>query len=68
LELTNLPEGVTHADITAVVRGGIVLDVFLRRNDGAARVSFVHAEDAEAYYKYVCKHDIYIRDRRVMAP
>ncbi|KAI9167342.1 Negative regulator of differentiation 1 [Paramyrothecium foliicola] len=65
LQFSNLPDGVTHADITAVVRGGQLLDVFLRRRDGTATVSFLHGDDANAYYAYVRRNDLYINDKRV---
>lgn len=63
--LCHLPEAVTHADITAVVRGGLVLDVFVRSKDKTASVSFLHQEDARAFYEYVRKNDLYINQKRV---
>ncbi|KAF7556124.1 hypothetical protein G7Z17_g1574 [Cylindrodendrum hubeiense] len=38
--LCNLAEGVTHADITAAIRGGQLLDVYLRHRDRTASVSW----------------------------
>jgi hypothetical protein len=63
--LTNLPEGTTHADITNAVRGGMLLDVFLRTNERSAAVSFLHAVDARKFFDHVRKHDMYIKNKRV---
>ncbi len=65
IQLMGLPEGVAHADITAVVRGGMVLDVFLRTGDRSAMVSFLHAVDARAFFNHAKKHDLYIKKKRV---
>jgi hypothetical protein len=63
--ISNLPEGTTHADITDAVRGGILLDVFLRTHDRAVAVSFLHAADARYFFDHVRKHDLYIKNKRV---
>lgn len=65
--LTNLAEGVTHADVTRVVRGGQLLDVYLRANDRTVAVSFLHAVDARAFFDHVKKNDLYIKNKRVRA-
>lgn len=62
LFFANLPEGTTHKDILDVVRGGRVLDVYLRKG-GSATVSFV--EGASEFLAYARKRDIYIRQKRV---
>ncbi|KAG6040458.1 hypothetical protein E4U41_000498 [Claviceps citrina] len=51
--LCNLPKGTTLADITSVVRGGFLLDIFLRTKDNTCSLSFLHAGDAQAFYDYV---------------
>lgn len=63
--LFNLPEGTTHAHIASAVRGGQLLDIFLRAHDRSAQVSFLNAADAKAFYDHVRRHDLYIRQRRV---
>lgn len=65
IQLSNLAEGTTHADITNAVRGGILLDVFLRSNDRTATVSFLQPTDAKKFLEHVRKHDMYIRNKRV---
>lgn len=63
--LANLAEGTTHADITNAVRGGMLLDVFLRSHERCAAVSFLHSADARKFYEHVRRHDLYIRNKRV---
>ncbi|CAM1502828.1 Fc.00g076040.m01.CDS01 [Cosmosporella sp. VM-42] len=63
--LLELPDAITHADLTSAIRGGQLLDVYLRRRERSASVSFLHAEDAKAFYDHVRKHDLYIKDKRV---
>lgn len=63
--LTNLAEGTTHADITDAVRGGLLLDIFLRSRDRAVALSFLHAADARAFFDHVRKNDLYIKNKRV---
>lgn len=63
--LNNLAEGVTHADITEAVRGGQLLDIYLRPQDRMATVSFLQANDARAFFDHVRRHDIYIKHKRV---
>lgn len=61
----NLPENATHKDITDVVRGGMLLDVFLRATEHVAQVSFLREEDAVRFYDHARKNDVYIRNKRV---
>jgi len=65
LQLANLADGTTHADIANAVRGGILLDIFLRNHDRSATVSFLKSEDARKFYDHVRRHDLYIRNKRV---
>ncbi|KLU89037.1 hypothetical protein MAPG_08015 [Magnaporthiopsis poae ATCC 64411] len=65
IQISNLPDGATHADITAVVRGGLLLDIFMRQHDRSATVSFLHAADARAFLDHCKRNDLYIRNKRV---
>ncbi|KAK4043261.1 hypothetical protein C8A01DRAFT_32578 [Parachaetomium inaequale] len=65
LQLSNLADGTTHADIVNAVRGGMLLDIFLRNHDRAVSVSFLNSEDAKKFYDHVRRHDLYIRNKRV---
>ncbi len=64
-QLSNLAEGTTHADITGAVRGGLLLDIFLRGNERSATVSFLNSDDARRFYDHVRRHDLYIKNKRV---
>lgn len=65
VNLGGLDKATTHADITAVVVGGPLLDIFLRTRDRICSVSFVDDGDANAFYHYARKNDLYIRGKRV---
>jgi len=66
--LANLPEAVTHADIVDVVRGGMLLDIYLRTHDRAASVSFLKEAHAQEFYRHVKRQDLYIGGKRVIDP
>jgi hypothetical protein len=60
--ITNLPERTTHKDLVNIVRGGRLLDIFLR-NDRTATISFV--EGAAEFLFYAKRTDIYLYTKRV---
>lgn len=62
--ITGLSEGTTHADITAAVRGGLLLDIHLRTFEKAATVSFLHASSAQTFLQHSRRHDLYINSKR----
>ncbi|KAJ8119966.1 hypothetical protein ONZ43_g3203 [Nemania bipapillata] len=47
------------------MRGGQLLDVYLRGAEHTASVSFVREDDATRFYEYARKSDIYIKNKRV---
>lgn len=59
---TNLSDKTTHKDITDLVRGGRLLDIYLR-NDRCATVSFV--EGATDFMAYAKRNDLYLHTKRV---
>ncbi|KAK3898773.1 hypothetical protein C8A05DRAFT_37637 [Staphylotrichum tortipilum] len=63
--LTGLADGTTHAELANAVRGGLLLDIFLRSHERAASISFLHSADAKKFYDHVRRHDLYIRNKRV---
>lgn len=65
IQLSNLPEATTHAEIAGVIRGGMLLDIYLRSNDRVAAISFLEEEHAKAFFHYVKRNDLYIRGKRV---
>ncbi|ORX99218.1 hypothetical protein BCR34DRAFT_606690 [Clohesyomyces aquaticus] len=60
--ITNLSDRTTHKDLTNIMRGGRLLDIFLR-NDRSATVSFV--EGAREFLAYAKKNDIYLHTKRL---
>jgi hypothetical protein len=60
--ITNLPDRTTHKDLAGVIRGGRLLDIFLR-TDRTATVSFV--EGAAEFLAYTKRTDVYLHAKRV---
>ncbi|KAF5634438.1 RNA binding protein Nrd1 [Fusarium sp. NRRL 25303] len=65
VRLLNVPDGVTHGDVAAVIRGGPVLEIFLRGKDNTATVSFLHEADACAFIENCRTDGLYIKDRKI---
>ena len=65
LVLKNLSDRITHKDIVDVVRGGAVLDIYLRTNERTASVSFVEGATAQNFMNHAKRNDIYIHGKRV---
>ncbi|KAF5578302.1 RNA binding Nrd1 [Fusarium subglutinans] len=63
--LLNVPDGITHGDVAAVIRGGPVLEIFLRNKDNTATVSFLHEADACAFIENCRAAGLYIKDRKI---
>ena len=63
--IKNLSDRTTHKDITDVIRGGAVLDIFLRSNERSASVSFLEGSAAQDFMNYVRRNDVYIHGKRV---
>ncbi|KAL8922624.1 MAG: hypothetical protein Q9172_003498 [Xanthocarpia lactea] len=61
--LQNLPDPVTHSEIVNVVRGGLLLDVYLRSQDRSASVSFVDGSAAQDFMSYMKRNHVYIHGR-----
>ncbi|PVI06202.1 hypothetical protein DM02DRAFT_38092 [Periconia macrospinosa] len=60
--ISNLADRTTHKDITSIIRGGRLLDIFLR-HDRTATVSFV--EGAAEFLAYAKRNDIYLHSKRL---
>lgn len=63
----NLSDRVTHKDIVDIVRGGAVLDIFIRANDRSASISFVEGSAAQEFMSYAKRNDVYIHGKRVIS-
>lgn len=64
----NLSDRTTHKDLLQVIRGGTVLDIFLRNNERSASISFVEGSAAQDFMSYVKRSDVYIHGKRVRPP
>ncbi|KAK6088369.1 hypothetical protein SCUP234_00857 [Seiridium cupressi] len=63
--LAGIPDSTTHEDITKVIRGGPLLEVYIRGAEHSALVSFLREEDAVRFYEHSRKNDLYINHKRV---
>lgn len=61
----NLSDRATHKDIVDFVRGGLVLDIYLRSHERSASISFVQGSAAHNFMNYVRRNDIYVHGKRV---
>ncbi|KAF2139321.1 uncharacterized protein K452DRAFT_232664, partial [Aplosporella prunicola CBS 121167] len=64
LLLSNLSHHTSHKDISQVVRGGQLAEIWLR-NDHCAQASFVDAAAAREFLSFVKRNDLYINNKRV---
>jgi hypothetical protein len=67
VQLANLHELTTHADLVEVARGGMLLDIYLRSHDRTASISFLEEAHAQEFFRHVKRHDLYVRGKRVSA-
>ncbi|CAK7223329.1 hypothetical protein SBRCBS47491_005171 [Sporothrix bragantina] len=65
LQLVGLSENTTLADVAAVVRGGILVELYIRPHDRVGIVSFAREPDAKAFFDHVKRRDLYIKNKRV---
>lgn len=59
------PVPVTHAEIVAVVRGGALSRVFVKRQENQVDVSFVRAADASAFLQWTRTFPLIVAGKRV---
>lgn len=66
----NLSDRASHKDIVDFVRGGLVLDIYLRSHERerSASISFVEGSAAQEFMNYVKRNDIYVHGKRVFPP
>lgn len=63
--LCGLPDGTKHADVVNIVRGGLVLEIYIRAHEHIANVSFLREEDAVRFYEHARRYDLYLNKKRV---
>ena len=61
----NLSDRATHKDIINFVRGGLVLDLYIRSHERSASISFVEGSAAQDFMNHVKRKDIYLHGKRV---
>ncbi|QLI71762.1 uncharacterized protein G6M90_00g088170 [Metarhizium brunneum] len=66
VQLLNLAEGTTIADVTSIVRGGLIVNIYFRARDNMVALSFLHSSDAHAFYQYVQANGLYIKNTKVV--
>ena len=60
-----LSDKTTHRDLVNVIRGGTVLDIYLRSNERSASISFVEGLAASDFMNHAKRNDIYVNGKRV---
>ena len=65
LVIKGLSKATTLEDITKSIRGGLVLNLFVRKHQNEAHLAFVSADDAERFLLHSKRHDLYIKSKRV---
>ncbi|KAI5928379.1 hypothetical protein F4810DRAFT_643332 [Camillea tinctor] len=66
ITLNGLPDNATHWDITSIVRGGPLLEIYVRAHEHLSHVSFLLEDDAVRFFEYARKNDIYIKNKRIV--
>ncbi|TWU74779.1 hypothetical protein ED733_006075 [Metarhizium rileyi] len=65
VQLLHLAEGTTIADVTTVVRGGLLVNIYSRARQNSVALSFLHSSDAHAFYHHVQANGLYIKNSKV---
>jgi hypothetical protein len=60
-----LPQQTCLADVVKVIRGGVVLNMYLRPRDRTAHIAFVDPIAAEKFIIHSKRSDIYVKGKRV---
>lgn len=63
--IKGLGEKPTHKEVAGIVRGGPVLDIYMRLSERSASVSFVEGKAAQEFFHYSRRNDIYVMGKRV---
>ncbi|KAH8691224.1 hypothetical protein BGW36DRAFT_304866 [Talaromyces proteolyticus] len=67
IEIKGLPERATHLDLLNAIRGGAVLEMYLRLFDRSARVSFTEPASAREFMNNVKNDGLYVSGKKVEA-
>ncbi|KAJ9607792.1 hypothetical protein H2200_007871 [Cladophialophora chaetospira] len=66
LVITGLSGATTLHSVAKVLRGGMILEMYLRKRYSAAHVSFVDPVAAEKFFEFAQTNEIYIQGKKVM--
>ncbi|OKL57089.1 hypothetical protein UA08_07570 [Talaromyces atroroseus] len=64
LEIRNLPDRTTHLDLTNAIRGGALLEIYLRYIDNSARVTFADPAAAQQFLERARRVGFVVGNRR----
>lgn len=67
LILKGLPKSASLADVIKIIRGGLVLNVFMRRQHATAHVAFVEPSAAKRFLVHAKNNEVVIKGKRVTA-
>ncbi|PGH16652.1 hypothetical protein AJ80_05154 [Polytolypa hystricis UAMH7299] len=65
LVFRGIPDRTTHRDIVSVIRGGALIDVFLRSRERMASISFAEGKAAQEFLAYAKRNNIYVLDKLI---
>jgi hypothetical protein len=65
ISIQGVSQFVTLADLAGVIRGGIVLNMYIRARDRTALISFADPLAAEKFIMHARRSDIYIKGKRL---
>lgn len=65
INISNLPRACSYLNITKVVRGGALADIYIRFSERLARVTFVDARAAYDFLGRVDRTGLWIHNRKV---
>lgn len=63
--LKGIPDRATHADVVSIIRGGTLVDVFVRSRERTASISFVDSKAAQEFLVYAKRQHLCILDKPV---
>jgi hypothetical protein len=64
--LKGLPDRAAHRDVVAAVKGGTLVDVFLRPRERTASITFADSNAAKEYLAYAKRRNVYVLGRPVL--
>lgn len=63
--LKGLPRNTTLTDVAKAIKGGAVLNFYIKRRENSAHVAFVEPRAAENFIFHVRKHGLYVKGKKI---